>query len=132
MLDVLALEKLVNILLNSSFVLIATGAMGKMLILGSVISFKNEAVLKKENGLLFCYICDHQIDPQAKAVKSQRLDDLQTLVGFDCTSCHFTNYFPISPFDLKRALFGRLPYGTAAKQMAEKGMALGQKGKIEK
>lgn len=105
--EYLSLILSIKLLSISSFALIATGVLGHLFLFGSVLSFKNDAVLRKENGLLFCYICDHQIDPKANPVFSQRLDDLQSLIGFPCGSCRFINYFPVAPFDLKRALFGK-------------------------
>ena len=95
--------------------LFGTFSLGTVLLagsmVGSVLTFNQDVVIRKENGLLFCYFCERQMDPKAKSTTQKRLDDKQILAGFECGSCHLVNYFPIPPDQSIRAKIGNLPYG---------------------
>lgn len=93
-----------------------TGIMGGSVKVGgivaaSVLTFNQDILEKKENGLMFCYHCDHQIDPKAKANLFKALDSDQGLISFSCETCRKDNYFPISPAQRLRAIHGGKLYG---------------------
>jgi len=87
------------------------GMFSGSLIIGSVLTFNQDILDKKENGLMFCYHCLHQIDPKAKATIFKALDADQSLVSFPCETCRKDNYFPISPKQKERAMHGGILYG---------------------
>jgi hypothetical protein len=87
------------------------GMLSGALIIGSVLTFNQDILEKKESGLMFCYHCLHQIDPKVKANFWKALDKDQLLVGFNCASCRKDNYFPIAPGQKERAIHGGKIYG---------------------
>lgn len=87
------------------------GVFSGSMILGSVLTFNQDILEKKENGLMFCYHCLHQIDPKARAHLFKALDSDQSLAAFTCETCRKDNYYPISPKQRQRAIHGGILYG---------------------
>lgn len=88
-----------------------TGGFLSAFLIGSVLTFNQDVLEKKENGLMFCYHCNHQIDPKAKAGLYKSLDEHQGLIAFTCATCRLDNYFPIAPLQKERAIHGGKIYG---------------------
>ena len=81
------------------------------IVAASVLTFNQDILEKKENGLMFCYHCLHQIDPKARATLFKALDGDQSLAAFPCETCKKDNYFPIAPSQKQRAIHGGPLYG---------------------
>lgn len=71
---------------------------------GSILTIHDDPVSMLRFGLMFCYHCKKQMDPNEIGRNPRVLDKNQTLIGFECKSCRKLNWFPILPKDIYRAL----------------------------